>query len=84
MHTGTIVAVNQKRGTFSVRYEPDSWVVYELLSWSDFSVGDRVQGDPSAKGVHQLVHLETWEPFEVFIDQSASLSGKDEQLGLEP
>lgn len=65
-HTGTIVAINRRRGMFVVQIDDGDFAVFELLAGIDIAVGDRLQGDLHALGGEDLLHLGQGELFSAF------------------
>lgn len=82
MPTGSVVAVNQRRGMFIVAIDNGDHVVFELLAGIDVAIGDRVQGDLEALGRETLRHLGQGRNFDAYGQSGpSSLSACNRLLG---
>lgn len=66
MAIGTVTHVNPRNGMFIIAIDSGDHVVFENLSSTDISVGDRIRGDLNALGSEDLAHLGEGETFSAF------------------
>lgn len=66
MQTGTVVAINHRRGMFIVQVDSGDFCVFELLSSQDIQVSDRLSGNLDALGGEQLLHIRDGQRFHAF------------------
>ncbi|MCK4118351.1 hypothetical protein ACI2UK_13960 [Ralstonia nicotianae] len=66
MQEGEVIAVNRRRGFFIIAIDQGDYVVFELLSGIDISIGDRIRGDLNALGSEDLYHVGHEEEFEAY------------------
>jgi hypothetical protein len=66
MAIGTVTHVNPHNGMFIIAIDSGDHVVFENLSSTEVSVGDRIRGDLEALGGEELAHLGERETFSAF------------------
>lgn len=66
MAIGTVTHVNPRNGMFIIAIDSGDHVVFENLSSTEVSVGDRIRGDLEALGGEELAHLGESESFSAF------------------
>lgn len=66
MQSGSVVAVNPRRGMFIVAIDDGDYAVFELLSGIDIATGDKVGGNLEALGSEELVHLGSGKRFSAY------------------
>ena len=66
MTIGTVTHVNPRNGMFIIAIDSGGHVVFENLSSTEVSVGDRIRGDLEALGGEDLTHLGERETISAF------------------
>lgn len=80
MNNGSIVAINPRSGMFIVAIEGGDYAVFELLSGTDISIGDKLRGNLEALGGEELSHLGSGERLRAFGQSGPSSLNACQQL----
>ena len=65
-NTGTVIAINARRGYIVVQIDQGDFVLFELLDSLDIAKGDRLAGHLEGLGSETLTHLGHTRKFEAY------------------